>query len=302
MRGVGRRLQGDRALADAEAAQVLAQRVGRRVAHRRVLRQQLGDDRLERPRHVGDELVERRRVVVHLPVGDAHRVVAGERRTPGDHLVHHDAERVEVAARVGLGALGLLRREVRRRAHHRAGLGEVRLGRRVEGPGDAEVGDLHRAVRADEDVRRLDVAVDEPGGVGEAEGGGDLAGDLGRLLRREVAVGAQDVGERAPVDVLHGDEVGRGVLAPVEHVDDVRVVEVGGRLGLAAEALDEVGVDGELGEQHLDRHLAIEQAVVAEEHVGHPAAPDALQQLVAIVDDRVGRECRPTSAIGERLR
>ena len=76
------------------------------------------------------------------------------------------------------------------------------------------------------------------------------------------------------------------MLAPVEDVDDVRMVEVGGRLRLAAEALDEVGVDGELGEEHLDRHLAVEQAVVAQEDVGHAAAADALEQLVALVDDR----------------
>ena len=100
--------------------------------------------------------------------------------------------------------------------------------------------------------------------------------------------------ERAAVDVLHGDEVGAGVPAPVVDADDVRVAEVGGRLRLAPEALDEVGVDGELGEQHLDRDLAVEQAVAPEEHVGHAAAPDALAQLVAIVDDRrsvVGRHC-----------
>ena len=106
-----------------------------RVAHLRVLGQQLGDDRLVRPGDVGDDLVQRLRVVVDLLVGDADRVLAGERRPAGDHLVHHDAERVEVAARVGLGALGLLGREVRRRAHHRAGLGEVGLGRRVHRPG-----------------------------------------------------------------------------------------------------------------------------------------------------------------------
>ena len=82
--------------------------------------------------------------------------------------------------------------------------------------------------------------------------------------------------------------------APVVDVDDVRVAEVGRRLRLAPEALDEVGVDGELGEQHLDGDLAVEQPVAPEEHVGHAAAPDALAQLVAIVDDRrsvVGRHC-----------
>jgi hypothetical protein len=64
------------------------------------------------------------------------------------------------------------------------------------------------------------------------------------------------------------------------------VAEVGGRLGLAAEALDEVGVDGELGEQDLDRDLAVEQEVLREEHVGHAAAPDAFVDLVPVVDDR----------------
>ncbi len=65
------------------------------------------------------------------------------------------------------------------------------------------------------------------------------------------------------------------------------MAQVGRGLRLAAEALDEVGVGGELGEQHLDRHLAVEQPVAAEEHVGHAAAPDAPGQLVAVVDDRV---------------
>ena len=98
---------------------------------------------------------------------------------------------------------------------------------------------------------------------------------------------AQDLGQRAALHVLHGDEVGARVLAPVVDVDDVGVAEVGGRLGLAAEALDEVGVDGELGEQHLDRHLAVEQQVAGEEHVGHTAAPDPLVDLVAVVDETV---------------
>ena len=54
---------------------------------------------------------------------------------------------------------------------------------------------------------------------------------------------------------------------------------------LAAEPLDEVGVGGVLGEQHLDRHRTVEQPVAGEEHVGHAAAPDAAVDLVAVVED-----------------
>ena len=83
------------------------------------------------------------RRVVHVLVGDGHRVVAGEGRPAADHLVEHDAERVEVAAGIDGEALRLLGREVGGGAHDRAGLGQVCSVARAHGPGDAEVGDLH---------------------------------------------------------------------------------------------------------------------------------------------------------------
>ncbi len=273
-------------LAAAVPAQVFAERVGVGVAHVRILGQQLGDDRLERSRHIGDELVEGLRQIVHLLVGDADGVLAAERWLAGDHLVQHDPERVEVAARVGLGALRLLGREVRGGAHHRADLGEVVLARGVHRSGDAEVGHLHLAVGPDQDVGRLDVAVHDTAGVGVAEGSRHLVGDLGGLHAVDVAVGSQDVGKGATLHVLHRHEVGVGVLAPVVHGDDVGVGQVGRGLGLAAEPLDEVRVGGELGEQHLDGHQTVEQQVAGQEHVGHAAAPDALLDFVAVVEDR----------------
>jgi hypothetical protein len=269
----------------AEAAQVVAQCLGRRVALVGLLGEQLGDDRLVGPRHVGDELVERRGCVVHLLIGDAHRVVTGERRLPGDHLVQHDTDRVQVATRVGLRALSLLGGEVGGGAHYVADLGEVALGGRVHRTGDAEVGHLHLAVGADEHVGRLDVAVYHAVAVGVAERSGDLAGDLGGLNGIDVPVRLQNVGERAATHVFHRHEVGVRVLAPVVHADDVGMVEVGRGLRLAAETLDEVRVDGELGEQHLDGHRPVEQLVARQEHVGHAAAPDALFEFVAVVEN-----------------
>ena len=164
---------GDR-LAVLEPAQVVTQRFGRGVAQRRVLGEQLRDDRLVRPGDAVDDLVQRLRRAVHLLVGDRHRAVAGERLAPGDHLVHHDSERVEVAARIRLTALRLLRREVRRGAHDCAGLRETLLRGGVEGASNAEVGDLHPAVVTDEDVRRLDVTMHDAVAVGEPERGGHL--------------------------------------------------------------------------------------------------------------------------------
>ena len=131
----------------------------------------------------------------------------------------------------------------------------------------------------------LDVAVHHAVAVGEAEGGGDVGGDLGRPAGVQRAVGADDLREAAALDVLHDDEVGAALLAPVVDGHDVGVVQVGRGLGLAAEALDERRVLGVLGEQHLDRHRPVEQQVAGQVDVGHAAAGQLAMQLVAIVED-----------------
>ena len=78
----------------------------------------------------------------------------------GEHLVEHDAERVEV----GLPGDGLPERllggDVVGRAEHAPGDRQAFLGERA---GDAEVGDLGAAFLADQDVLRLDVAVHDHG-------------------------------------------------------------------------------------------------------------------------------------------
>ena len=74
----------------------------------------------------------------------------------------------------------------------------------------------------------------------------------------------------------------------VVDADDVGVLEPGGRLGLAAEALDELGVLGEAAVQQLQRDLAPELLVLGEEHVGHPARAEPRDEPVAAVDQRSG--------------
>ena len=99
-----------------------------------------------------------------------------ERRSPlKDPLAGHEpvgdaSERVDVGARVDRPvAARLFRRQVARRAANRAFDGEIQLGRvtRSDRLDQAEVEHLDEvhfpSVTADVDVRRLDVAVHEPG-------------------------------------------------------------------------------------------------------------------------------------------
>ena len=147
--------------------------------------------------------------------------------------------------------------------------------------GDPEVGDVDPAVAADEDVRRLDVAVDDAAVVGDLEGAGDVGGDAGGLARGEGPVLAQDRGEVLALDELHDDVRARRVFAEVEHGDDVRVAERRRGPRLVAEAREEVGVLAELGPQELDRHVALELRVARPVDRGHAALAEQLEQAVA---------------------
>ncbi len=97
----------------------------------------------------------------------------------------------------------------------------------VQRSGDAEVGDLDRAVVTKQYVARLDISVHDADGVRGDESGRGLGADLGDLIGLHRAVLAQHEGETAGRDVLH-DQPGLTVL--LDYVEDghhVRVLQPG---------------------------------------------------------------------------
>ena len=89
-----------------------------------------------------------------------------------------------------------------------------------------------------------------------------------------------------PSQVLHRDVVGAVDVAAVEDGDYVGVLEARRRLGLAAEALDELAVLGEARVQDLERNSALQMRVVGEPDIGHPARADPLQHRVTPIHHR----------------
>ena len=161
-------------------------------------------------------------------------------RRAGEQLLEQQAEGVHVAGDGDLLAARLLRAHAAGGADHlaRRGAGEVErlLGLRDEEkravrvdpqgrggvvvlaePGDAEVEHLHPAVPGQHDVARLEVAVDDPLGMGGDQGVGDALGDAepGRgvdpLLDR--------LAQGLAADQLEDEEVGRFA---VDEVIDAR--------------------------------------------------------------------------------
>ena len=103
-------------------------------------------------------------------------VPRGERRIASDHLVQDHADAPDVGAVIHVLAAHLFGRHVSDRAEHDAGLrprdARVAAGGHVGSDcnlGEAEVEQLHEAVRTQHDVFRLDVAMYEAGAVGGVE-------------------------------------------------------------------------------------------------------------------------------------
>ncbi len=111
----------------------------------------------------------------------------------------------------------------------------------------------------------------------DATGGG-----VGRVISDQLA-------QRAALDVLHHHVLNRpvrtAVLAAVVHADDVRVAQRGHRAGLAAEALTEGGIAGQIGVQCLDRDGAPQHRVVRTMDGCHPALAQGSPQDVAALPD-----------------
>ena len=120
-----------------------------------------------------------------------------KRAPAGDHLVEESAERKNVGPPVHGCPAHLLRRHIADGSQHCAGLGRTGERRRDAGsarndgrvvPSETKVEDLHAVVGGDEDVLRLQVAMDDAFVVGGREAARDLDGVVNGASQRQWSV------------------------------------------------------------------------------------------------------------------
>ncbi len=222
-------------------------------------------------------------VLVHVPVGHLHGRRGSERHLPGDQLEEQDPGAVDVGPGVGVVVLDLLGRQVGHGPEQQAvGLARVSA---LDGPGKAEVGDLDPTVLGDQHVLRLDVAVDVPGAVGCGQGLQHGVDDRQGLRGGQCPMGAQDIADGVPGNVLH-DQVGHArIVALVVDRHRVGAVEAGCGARLALEPVHEPRVGGERRVHDLDGHRAVQPQVRTPVDRGHPAPGEEGLDPVAAVQD-----------------
>jgi hypothetical protein len=105
----------------------------------------------------------------------------------------------------------------------------------------AEVEELRRSVCRDDDIRRLQIAMDDAGRVRGTKRFADVGGVLECRSQRHCAV-TDHVCQRRPSDQLHHQS---SVIADIDHVverRDVWMIERRQRLRFAVKARQQVGV------------------------------------------------------------
>ena len=184
------------------------------------------------------------------------RRVGVEREDAGPPLEADHAEGVEVGRVREFVAQGLFGRHVGRRAHRAAGAG-LHEGGGGQQLGHAEVGEVGVAVLIEQDVLRLQVAVDHAAPVRVVEGTRHVA-QQGEAFRRAQRTLSQPSREVATGHVAQRHPRHAVLDAEAVERDDRRVFERGDGLRFLLEARDEARLVSEILRQDLQCHLSRE--------------------------------------------
>jgi hypothetical protein len=235
----------------------------------------------------GPHVARARRLLVEVGEEDGELALALERHPPGQRLVEHAGQRVDVGAAIDLLALDLLRRDVGDRAHEGLLSGQAARARGVLG--QPEVRQVRVVVAADQDVGRLDVAVDQPVGMGLVERRADLGHQVDRALGIERAFVVQQPAQVGAVDVAHRQEDHAVGLAEVEDLDDMGMPQSGRDLRLAQEAPPHAVVARQAVGQDLERDAPAVADPLGPVHRTARAFADELDDAIARQDRADGQ-------------
>jgi hypothetical protein len=258
------------ALDKAEAEQREAKLGSALEAALRLLLDGFQDDPFQRRRDAPVELPGSRWRLQHVGVHQCVVAAPLEGQAPGDRLEQADAHRVDVRACIGFAAVDLFGRDIEQRTDHRARRPAVR---RVGQLGDAKIHELHALVAGEEDVARLEIAVNHAIAVYVLHAEQRLFEQAQGLGHRQRAGASQALGQGLPRCVLEHEDLALGQLEKRVERDDVRMVEarLGARLG--TKTADVFWVAAQMRGQDLERHDALQLGV--ERPVYDPHAPAA---------------------------
>ena len=252
----------------------------------RILDERAAYHRLQVGRSVRPSFAQRHRFIGREGQQHGRCGFACEGLLTAEHLVDDNPQCPDVRTFVDELASCLLRRHVGDGAERRADdrhLGERFGVARGHVSCQPEIKDLDLALWGDDDVRRLQISMNDSRGVRSRQSGGHLAGIGDDLGYREWST-LDPLFQRFATAVRHGDE--RTALPVANLVDgfDVRVIERACCLRLANQTFLRMPIAGRALGEELERHLPVKPEILGEIDGAHAARAERFEN--AVVGDR----------------
>jgi len=172
----------------------------------------------------------------------------------------------------------LLGREIACRAKNKSSSGLTGLG---EAASDAKIRDLHLVIGAEENIVRLDVAVNYPLRVGRVQCQSKLTGDIPHPLQGKRPLAGHQIPQGPAVHVLHHDVIRIVIVTEVMNSDDIRMREGGNQPRFLFEPANKAVLSQMPLVQNLDRDDPRQPLILGPEDGRHAAIPYWIQKPVA---------------------
>ena len=247
----------------------------------RILHHRLENDLRDTDGNRQNDITRILRLVVDLHCRNCHRTARFKRQCAGNSLVKQNTDGIQIGIRTGFLAACLLGGDVINRSD-RFVAAYCRRGRDL---GNAEIHYLDLAVFLQDDVLRLDVAVNDTLAVRMLQGAQYLEDiDAGFVPRKRTLV-IQILAQGDTVEILHNDIFDIGIDCDVVDAHDVFVRQHCDRLGLVDKAGLGLLVAVVFIVENLDCNGAVHYKVLRAQNARHTADADQLQNLIALVQD-----------------
>jgi hypothetical protein len=177
-----------------------------------------------------------------------------------EKLVKDDTERIDITLRRHLATVDLLRAGVfgcEWQERHSRRRQATTSGGRIHDAGNPEIDQFWNALVGDQNVRGLQIAMDDAVTVRVGNGMGDLL-EQGQSVGQIQTVQLDVLRDGGPRDIFH-DKVGSTIVgcAPAEQPSDVVVVQIGQDLSLLLESGQQLRVVGTPQSGNLDRNVLL---------------------------------------------
>src|ERR1022692_1022103 len=145
--------------------------------------------------------------------------------------------------------------------------------------GQPEIEDLGMTAYRDENVGGLNVAMNDPLGMGRVQSISDVDGDVEELLDVDWPI-VDQVLESPSFEKLHYEECPTVLFADVIDDADVGMVQRGGGTRLAAKPFESLGIAFDILREELECDQAAKADVLGLIHHAHSAAADFLDDTI----------------------